>query len=45
MSVVILEHRLIGESERVPIKTEFRRTDLGARERESGKNAEPASSY
>jgi len=40
---VILEHGLIGESERVPIKTEFRRADVGMRERDTGKNAQPES--
>jgi hypothetical protein len=45
VSLVILEHRLISESERVAIKTEFRRGDVGARERDSGKSTEPPNPY
>jgi len=45
VSVLILEHCLIGESERVSMKTEFRGGIVGARERDSGKKTEPASSH
>jgi hypothetical protein len=45
VSVVILEYGLIGESERIAVKTELRRRIIGARERDSGHNTEPASPY
>jgi hypothetical protein len=45
VSLVILEHRLISESERVAMKTELRRGAAGVREGDSGKNTEPASPH
>jgi hypothetical protein len=36
VSLVILEDRLISESECVAIKTKFRRGGVGARENDSG---------
>jgi hypothetical protein len=38
---MILEHRLISESERVAIKTKLRSGDVGVRGGDSGKSTEP----
>src|ERR1700757_2184722 len=45
VSLVIFEHRLISESERVAVEMKLRCCVAGVRERDSGKNTEPASSY
>jgi hypothetical protein len=42
---VIFEHCLISESERVAIKTKFRRGGVGVREYDSGKSTEPPNPY
>jgi len=45
VSLVILEHGLISESERVALETKLRRCAAGVRDRDSGKDAEPASRH